>query len=109
MTLHNLLTQPKGGQRSNLRNTQWSLLALRRIQPQVSWKSLQLDCLYVSDITEHSGVLSRQKLSDLVSEIDPKQVLDEDVEDVRFKTAPILLSFTTVLFASFYYRWRMIS
>lgn len=30
-----------------------------------------------------SGVLSQQKLQELVSEIDPKQVLDEDVEEVR--------------------------
>ncbi len=31
---------------------------------------------------DFSGVLSQQKLQDLVSEIDPKQVLDEDVEEV---------------------------
>ena len=29
-----------------------------------------------------SGVLSQQKLQELVREIDPKQVLDEDVEEV---------------------------
>lgn len=28
-------------------------------------------------------MLSQQKLHDLVSEVDPKQVLDEDVEEVR--------------------------
>ena len=28
-------------------------------------------------------MLSQQKLVDLVSEVDPKQVLDEDVEEVR--------------------------
>jgi len=33
-----------------------------------------------------SGVLSQQKLQELVREIDPKQVLDEDVEEVSGHT-----------------------
>ena len=44
--------------------------------------------LYAIEPSEHSGVLSRQKLSELVSEIDPKQVLDEEVEDVNSQESP---------------------
>ena len=32
--------------------------------------------------TDHREVLSKQKLHELVSEIDPKQVVDDDVEEV---------------------------
>lgn len=37
--------------------------------------------------------LSQQKLADLVTEVDPKQVLDEDVEEVgrRLSSIPHLL------------------
>ena len=38
-------------------------------------------------LTDHTRVLSQQRLHDLVSEIDPKQVLDEDVEEV---SGPVL-------------------
>ena len=41
-------------------------------------------------LTDQSDVLTQQKIQDLVSEVDPKQVLDEDVEEVRkgFLTPP---------------------
>ena len=44
-----------------------------------------------------SGFLSQHKLQELVSEIDPKQVLDEDVEEVIFSAK---------VYPSWYDLWR---
>ena len=56
-------------------------------------------------LTGQSGkqVLSQQKLSDLVSEVDPKQVLDEDVEEVSqtpryIKLSTLLQNFKNMMF-----------
>ena len=48
----------------------------------VPWRFIftrYLLCIFL----EISEVLTQQKLQQLVGEIDPKQVLDEDVEEVR--------------------------
>ncbi len=37
---------------------------------------------FLCDVLGYTEVLSQQKLQELVKEVDPKQVLDEDVEDV---------------------------
>ena len=43
--------------------------------------------LHVGQSQSGRQVVSQQKLADLASEVDPKQVLDEDVEEVSQMTA----------------------